>query len=161
MCTWYISESFSQYYRYDMGCLVHGNNVPCRRNTPLSHFPDKLCAESLQSLIKVVDIACVHPDDKFICIVKARKGMVKSENGEKQQWLMMHFEFHLMVKYLPVLLIAAYWFMELCVKHAHIISLICTVGGHATKLRYQSSVTMNTHQEVKKFTRVYQLIYRK
>ena len=47
---------------------------------PHSHFPDKLCAESLRSLIRVVDNASVcpgNPDGKFICVVKARKGVGK------------------------------------------------------------------------------------
>ena len=65
---------------------VHGNKVLCRRNTPLSQFPDRLSAESLQSLISIVDSASVcpgNPDEKFIRMVKAKKGVVKSANGEK------------------------------------------------------------------------------
>ena len=65
---------------------VHGNKVLCRRNTPLSQFPDRLSAESLQSLISIVDSASVcpgNPDEKFIHMVKAKKGVVKSVNGEK------------------------------------------------------------------------------
>lgn len=39
---------------------VHGNQVSCRRNTPLSQIPDKLSTESLQSLISIVDGATVY-----------------------------------------------------------------------------------------------------
>lgn len=66
--------------------FVHGSKVSCRKNTPLSQFPDKLSAESLQSLINVVDSASVcpgNPDKKFIDMVKAKKGALKSISGEK------------------------------------------------------------------------------
>ena len=65
---------------------VHGNKVPCHRNTPLSQFPDKLSSESLQSLISVVDGASVcpgNPDKKFIDMVKAKKGVLKSTGGNQ------------------------------------------------------------------------------
>ena len=65
---------------------VHGNKVLCRRNTPISQFPDKLYAESLQSSFSVVDSASVcpgNPNEKFISIVKAKKGVVKSTSGQR------------------------------------------------------------------------------
>ena len=81
-----ISHSIIINSNMSWNVYVHGNKVSCRKNTPLSPFPDKLSAESLQSLINVVDSASVcpgNPDKKFISVVKAKKGVLKSTSGEK------------------------------------------------------------------------------
>ena len=66
--------------------LVHGNQLSCCRNTPLSQIPDKSSTESLQSFIGIVDGATGfpgNPDKKFIDMVKAKKGVLKSTSGKQ------------------------------------------------------------------------------
>lgn len=81
-----ISHSIIINSNMSWSVFVHGYKVSSRKNTPLSQFPDKLPAASLQSLINVVDSASVcpgNPDKKFIDMVKAKKGALKSISGEK------------------------------------------------------------------------------
>ena len=63
-----------------MECVRH---VSCRRNTTLSQIPDKLLSESLQSLISVATVCLGNPNKKFIDMVKAKKGVLKSTSGKQ------------------------------------------------------------------------------
>ena len=169
---------------------VHGNKVLCRRNTLLSQFSDRLSAESLQSLISIVDSASVcpgNPDEKFIRMVKAKNGVVKSANGEKKAAVDDAFQVSLngeiyqqTIRTTNCSLLVHGTKCQVCTDYwSHLRAMYNRWSRNKGKVsKFSNNRYMNTpqkqrkmkslqahaytaEQEIKKVTRIYQIVYRK
>ena len=64
---------------------MHGQQVSHKNCTLLSSFPAKLTHEQLQRLLNILERSPVcpgNPDEKFVELVKAKKGKIMSANGK-------------------------------------------------------------------------------
>ena len=71
--------------------FIHGNKLHQISNTPLSGISSTLSPLSLQKLISILDEACIcpgNPDDQFLPMATAHKGVFVSAIGEEKA----HFE---------------------------------------------------------------------
>ena len=75
--------------------FIHGNKLHQISNTPLSGISSTLSPLSLQKLISILDEACIcpgNPDDQFLPMATAHKGVFVSGSGEEKARLEKDFQ---------------------------------------------------------------------